>query len=358
MKSTTLLFSTLLLPGILAMTGCNTGEASGTEQSAALASTPVPVETARPYRADISATYEATATIGSDADAPVVARVGGELVELLVEEGDRVKAGQLMARLDGERLRLEMLAAKASLAQSRREYERNVDLHRRGLVSTSMFEGLKYDLAAFEASFNLRKLNYEYSNIRAPISGVVSAREIKPGQNVKVGDVAFRITETTELLAYLQIPQSELPKFRVGHTAILRVASMPEQDFPASILRISPTIDTRSGTFRATVRIPNENNEIAPGMFGNFTIAYEKHENALLLPAVALLDEDSQPTVYVVSDGQVVRRNIETGIVANGSIEVLGGLTESDQVVVTGQTGLRDGSKVLASNISTESFIG
>jgi membrane fusion protein (multidrug efflux system) len=242
-----------------------------------------------------------------------------------------------------------MLAAKADLERISREYKRNIDLHERGLISTSLIEGLKFDLAALQASYKLKQLNYDYSNIRAPIAGVVATREIKPGQNVSAGDVTFRITETTELLAYLQIPQVELPKFKAGCRATLAVASMPGVEFEAMITRISPTIDARSGTFRATVQIQNPSGMLAPGMFGRFTIAYEQHANALLIPAVALLDEEDQPTVYVVSDGVVNRRVVETGIEADGGIEILDGLDENEQVVVAGHGGLRTGTRVLAS---------
>jgi membrane fusion protein (multidrug efflux system) len=358
MKTTTALVLVLAMAANVALTGCGVGEASITDEDAIQAATPVPVEIAYPYRSDIYASYEATAAIASDADAPVVARVAGELVALLVEEGDTVETGQVLARLDGERLRLEMLAAKANLSKARKEYQRNINLHERGLISASMFEGLKYELAALEASYELAALNYDYSNIRAPISGIVSAREIKPGQNINVNDVAFRITDTTELVSYLQIPQSQLPKFRAGQTATLQVASMPGVEFPASIVRISPTIDTRNGTFRATAIIENKNRELAPGMFGRFTIAYEKHSNALLVPADALLDEDEQSTVYVVNNGEVSRRFVETGIEADGKIEILGGLAENEQIVIIGHNGLRDGSKVLASSTLPDSFSG
>lgn len=358
MKTAKPVISLLAIAGFATLTGCGVGEASVADQAAITAATPVPVETAHPYRSDIYATYEATATITSDADAPVVARVSGELVELLVEEGDTVEAGQVLARLDGRRLRLEMLAAEANLVRARKEYERNIDLHERGLISASMFEGLKFDLAALEANYKLKRLNYDYSNIRATIAGIVSAREIKPGQNVNAGDVTFRITETTELLAHLQIPQSQLSKFRAGHAATLEVAAMPDTEFQASIIRISPTVDARSGTFRATVLIQNKDGDLAPGMFGRFTIAYEEHADALVIPAVALLDDDEQTTVYVVSDGEVVRRAVETGIEADGRIEILEGLSENEQVVVVGHGGLHDGSRVLASNTLPDSSSG
>ncbi len=358
MKTSTTVLTTLTFASLVTLSGCETGVASVNDAETIRAATPVPVEVAQPARLDIYATYDATATITSDADAPVIARVAGEVVELLVEEGDVVEAGQVLARLDGERLRLEMLAAKANLEQARKEYKRNVDLHKRGLISTSMFEGLQYDLEALEATFELKALNYDYSKIRATISGVVSAREIKPGQNVAVNDVTFRITDTTELVAYLQIPQAQLPKFQAGHSATLKVASMPDTDFPASIARISPTIDTRNGTFRATAVIDNSAHRLAPGMFGRFTISYEKHEGALVIPAAALLDEDDLTSVYVVNDGEVVRRIVETGIETDGKIEILGGLGENESIVVVGHSGLRDGSKVLASNDFQDSFSG
>jgi membrane fusion protein (multidrug efflux system) len=347
-----------ILAGSALISGCGTGEASVSDAETILAATPVPVETGLPSRSDIYATYAATASIASDADAPVTARVSGEVVELLVEEGDRVEAGQALARLDGRRLKLEMLAAKANLERAKKEYVRNTDLYQRGLVSAAMFEGLEFDLRSLEATYDLKRLNYDYSNLRATISGVVSSREIKPGENLNIGQVAFRITETKELIASLKIPQAELSKFHVGDTASLEVASMPGQRFTATIDRISPTIDTRNGTFRATAIIENSNGYLAPGMFGRFTIAYEMHANALLVPTQSVLDEDDASTVYVVHDGEVVRRNVTTGIENDGRIEILSGLQDDDEIVIVGHSGLRDGSKVLASVAAVERYTG
>ena len=358
MKATTTIIATISLTASALLSGCGTGEAAVSSEESILAATPVTVEVAQPFRADIYATYEATATITSDADAPVVARATGEVVEILVEEGDRVTKGQVLARLDGERLELEMLAAKANLKQASTEYERNIDLHERGLIAASTFDALQYDLEELEATYELKKLAYDYSNIRAPISGVVSSRDIKLGQHLSNNDSAFRITDTAELIAHLQIPQSELSKFAAGNAASIEVASMPDEGFTATIARISPTIDTRNGTFRATALISNAEGNLAPGMFGHFTISYEQHTDALVIPAEALIDEDDENTVYIVDDGEVIRRNVKIGIAADGNIEILDGLNENDVIVVVGHSGLRNGSKVLASNANPDSFTG
>jgi membrane fusion protein (multidrug efflux system) len=358
MKATNLITTVVAVGSLTVLSGCVIGEASNADVDEIRATTPVPVEVALPVRGDIYATYHATTTITSDADAPVLARVPGEVVRLLVEEGATVRQGQVLAILDGERLRLEMLAAGANLQQARKEFARYSDLAQRGLVSVSMFDGLKYDVDALQATYDLKKLNYDYSEIRAPIDGVVSVRNIKLGQNIGANNVAFRITDPTRLVAYLQIPQSELAKFSAGHNARLRVDSMPDTEFDATIARISPTIDVRNGTFRATAFVDNNDGHLVPGMFARFTIAYEKHAGALIIPDAAIVEEDDELTVYVVASGAVARRIVTTGIATDGQVEVLSGLADDDQIVVVGQSGLRDGSRILASSQSPDSYSG
>lgn len=340
------LLVTAILPMIL--TACGTGEATVASENADNAAVPLPVEVSQPSIGNIAATYQTTTTIASDAEAPVLARVDGEIVEFVVEEGEQVEKGQVLARLDGEKLRLEMLQAKTNLQKTSSEYQRLLQLSRKGLVSASSYEGLKYDIDALTALYEMRRLNYSYTTIRAPISGVVSSRDIKVGQHVTASDALFKITDTSRLVAYLRIPQTELEKFSVGHTANLSIDAMPETMFAATIVRISPTIDINTGTFRATANIDNSLGLVAPGMFGRFSIAYEQHADALTIPAAALVVEDGVNVVYVVEDGSAVRKIIETGIESEGTVEVLSGLDEHDQIVVIGQGSLRHGSRVLA----------
>ncbi len=346
----------LLVSSLAVLAGCGVGEASVAEADDT--ATPVPVEVGYPVRGEIFATYDATTTIASEGDAPVLARVPGEVVEIVVEEGEWVTQGQVLARLDGDRLRLEMLSARANLEKAEAELARNTDLVERGLISEAMFDGLQFDVDALRALYELRQLDYGYTEIRATIDGYVSNRSIKRGQTVAVNQETFRITNTNELVAYLQIPQTELAKFAVGHDAVLAVDSMPMSEFEGEIIRLSPTIDTRNGTFRATVLIDNADGNLAPGMFARFTIAWERHENAMLIPNDAIVREDEQTLVYVVADGTVERRIIETGIESDGQVEVLGGLGDDEQVVFVGHSALRDGSRVLASIDETERFAG
>lgn len=345
---------TLLVSAILS--GCGVGEASVADVSEA--ALPIPVEVARPERLDIYATYESTATIESDRVASALARVPGEVVEILAEEGQRVAAGDILARLDGERLRLEMLAARADLDRARDEYARHEDMHARGLISASMYEGMQYDVEALEAVYKLAALNFDYSTIRAPIAGVVTSRNIKPGQTLSTNQKAFDIADTSELVAYLQIPQGELAKISAGDKAMISVDALPDVPFYSNIKRISPTIDKSNGTFRATAVIDNAIGLLAPGMFGRFTVAYEKHEQALTIPLQAVVEEDDERFVYVVKNDEVERRRVELGIEYRNDVEILDGIGANEQVVVVGQSSLRDGARVLAQAPAADRYTG
>jgi membrane fusion protein (multidrug efflux system) len=331
--------------GALVLTGCGTGQAS----TPAVAGTPLPVEVVFPRVSEIYASYHTTTNLTADGDAPVLARVGGEVIEILVEEGDLVGEGQILARLDGDRLRLEMNEARAKYEKTSREYDRYLNLHARGLVSSAALDEMKYSRDAQRAGFELKKLEYEYSRIRTPIAGVVSSRDIKLGQNLSVNDTAFRVTDTSKLVAHLKIPQSEMAKITAGDLATISVDAVTDRTFEAFIARVSPTIDMKNGTFRATAYVDNDEGLLAPGMFGRFDIAYEKHEDAITIPVEAVVEEDNQFVVYVVDDGEAVRQIVTTGIEDDGVVEILSGISEFDQVVVTGQGSLRNGSRVLAS---------
>jgi len=343
-----LFLATLLASGAGLVVACGSGEASMATGIAATTGAPLPVEVVAPMKTAIQATYHTAATIAADADAAVLSRVEGEVIEILVEEGDAVAAGQALARVDGERLRLELVKAKVQLQKAQRERSRLVGLHERGLVSAASYEGMSFDVQALRAAYELIRLQHSYTSIRAPIPGIVAVREIKLGQHLTVNDKTFRITDSNRLLAHLGIPQSELAKIKPGQDIGIRVDAMPEQVFVAKIARISPTIDIRNGTFRATAIIANESGLLVPGMFGRFDIAYETHEDALTLPAAAVIEEDGQTVVYIVDKGAASRRVIETGIRNRDLVEILHGIDEDDLIIVSGQTGLQDGSLVLA----------
>jgi membrane fusion protein (multidrug efflux system) len=308
--------------------------------------TAIPVEVAGLERGDVAALYTGTASLETDADALVVAKVGGEVVELLAEEGDRVTEGQVLARLDGDRLRLEMERARANLRKLEQEYNRNVQLFEKGLVSSGAFEDLKFELEALKAVYRLAQLEYDYTQIRAPIDGVVSERHIKLGNTITQNSPAFRVTALDPLIAYLHIPEREFRRLESGQAAELRLDAIPGRRFNARVQRVSPVVDPTTGTFKVTMEVPDPEGQLKPGMFGRFNIVWDSRSDVLLVPRVAIVDDDISDSVFVIINGKVERRSVLTGYASGDRVEIVEGLEGDEEIVVVGQSGLRDGSRV------------
>jgi membrane fusion protein (multidrug efflux system) len=309
-------------------------------------SAPIPVEVAVPIRGDILAVYSGTAPIEAFAEADVIAKVEGEVREVLVEEGDDVEEGQILARLDGDRLRLELNESQARLRKMQRDFERNKELREKGLLSEGDFEKLRYDLEALQAAFNLARLELDYTQIRAPITGVVSERYIKLGKTIGVGESAFRVTSFDPLVAYMHVPEREYRRIGAGQPVQIGVDALAGEKIYASVTRISPVVDPATGTFKITIEIRDAERRIKPGMFGRMNIVYDQHVDVLQVPRSAVIDELGAEFVYIVEDDKAVKRFVRTGYGDAGMLEIVEGLGESDKVVVVGQTGLRNDALV------------
>lgn len=330
-----------LLPLVQA---CGVGEAGAVPHEQPAAS--VPVVTARATRGDAYAFHAGTVTLEADSEAAVVAKVAGEVRDVLVQEGQTVTAGQVLARLDRDRLSLSMEQARADLRKLQQEYRRNVLLHEKGLVSEGAFENLRYDLEALDADYQLAKLELEYTEIRSPIDGVISAKLTMPGNSVRQGEAVFQISDSTTLLAKLHVPQRELFQFEQGQQAELAFDALPGAVYSAHVLRISPRIDASTGTVKVTLAVSDPERALLPGMFARARIVYEVRQDTLLIPADAVLAEDAEPSVFVVEDGIARRRPVTTGLGSGARIEITSGLKGTEDIVILGQLGLRDGSAV------------
>jgi len=312
--------------------------------------TPIPVETGVPIRGDILAVYAGTAAIEALAEADVIAKVSGEIREILVEEGDDVSRGQILARLDGDKLRLELDQSKANLRKLQRDYERNIELKEKGLISTGDFDKIRYEMEALDASFNLASLELNYTKIRAPIAGVISQRFVKIGNTVSVGDAMFMVTSFDPLVAYLHVPEREYRQIAKGQAVTVEIDALQGQQVLATVTRISPIVDPETGTFKITIEISAEAKRIKPGMFGRIGIVYDTHENVLQIPRSAILEENGRKSVFVVKENKAVRLDVQTGYSQSGMVEIVDGLGDGDRVVTTGQNGLKEDAVVTVIN--------
>jgi membrane fusion protein (multidrug efflux system) len=305
----------------------------------------VPVEVARAARKPISATYAGTANLEAPDEAQVVAKTSGVVIQLLAEEGDPVRAGQVLARIDGDRVRLEAAKQLALVRKLENNYRRSRELADRKLVSAESSDQIKYDLESARASYDLARLELSHSQIVAPISGVVAQRMAKVGNLVALNAPVFRIVNNAHLEGVLNAPEREMGRLRAGLPLRMVVDAVPGKVFAGKVDRIAPVMDSASGTFRVVCAF-DDAPELRPGMFGRIEVVYDQRQDALTVPRVALLEDEGEPAVYVVQGKKARRTAVQLGY-TNGEIaEIRAGLKEGDQVVTAGKVAIRDGTEI------------
>jgi membrane fusion protein, multidrug efflux system len=369
---------------LLASCGKSNGEAKADETAA---DTSVPVEVAPVSRRSISASYSGTATLEPESEAQVAAKISGVLLKLMVEEGDQVKAGQVLARLDDENPRLNLAKAKASLDKLENDYRRSREMFERKLLSVEQNDKIRYDLETQRATYELARLELSYTNIVAPISGVISRRLVKVGNFIQVNQALFQIDNFDPLLAVLNVPERELNTLRADQVVSMRVDSIPDHAFDGRIQRISPVVDSATGTFRVTCEFRDDSGRLKSGMFGRLEVIYAQHQDVPTIPRAALVEEDGETAVFVVISGAdaaaadkaakktsateataeadkakqkaepgkdvppipawvAKRRLIKVGYGDAEYVEVLDGLSEGDRLITLGRSAVRDGTAV------------
>ena len=305
----------------------------------------VPVEVARASRRAIAASYTGTANLEAPGEAQVVAKTSGVMVQLLAEEGDQVRAGQVLARIDGDRVRLEAQRQLAIVNKLENNYRRARELEASKLVSAEASDQIKYDLASARAAYELAKLELSYTNIVAPISGVVAERMVKPGNLIALNAPVFRIVNNAHLEGVLNAPEREMARLKAGLPLRMVVDAVPGKVFIGKVDRVAPVMDSASGTFRVVCAFDNAP-ELRPGMFGRIEVVYDQRKDALTVPRVALLEDEGEPAVYVVKDKLARRTPVQLGATTGAFAESRAGLKDGARVVTAGTVAIRDGTEV------------
>ncbi len=315
----------------------------------------VPVEIATARRAPVTQAFRGTASLEAVAVSEVVSKSTGVVLNVLVEEGDTVKKGQVLAKMESDRQRLSLAQAKADLAKLESDYERAQKMFNRKLIANEAFDQSRFGLETQRAIVAMQQLELSYTQIRAPISGVVSLRLVKEGNLVQQNQGLFRIDDFDPLEAVVAVPEREMQVIKAGQPVKMLVDAVPGVPFDGVVARVSPVVDASSGTFRVVTHFRDEQGRLRSGMFGRLSIIFDVRDDVLVVPRQALLAEDQDAAVYQIdSDGVARRQSVTLGHVGDGMAEIRAGLDSGAIVVTLGQSGLREGTKVQVLNPPAE----
>ncbi len=334
----------------MALAACNGGSGDAEAKTADKDKPePVPVEVAAAQVRPVTASYTGAAPLEARGESQVIAKTSGVALNVLVEEGDLVRAGQTLVRLDSSRAQLQAAQTAAQMHKLQNQYARSQKLAEQKLVSAADNDQIRFDLENARAANRLANLELSYANVKAPISGVVASRSIKTGNFVQINTPIMRIVDVSKLEAVLNVPERELATLKPGLPVELQVDALPGKTFSGTIDRIAPVVDSGSGTFRVIAAFDGgdqQSGRLQPGMFGRVRIVYDQRAEALVVPRLALLDDEANPAVFRVREGRVARVPVKLGFLDGQWAEIREGLALGDKVVIAGKTALRDGSVV------------
>ena len=306
----------------------------------------VPVEVQTLELGAIEAVLRFSTNLEAESEVQVFSQAARRVTDLLVEEGDRVRKGDVLVRLQDEEQKSAIARTESQLEKARREYERQQNLFSKELISEQAMNDATYEVEQLELALEDNRRELSYTEVRAPISGTVTSRLVNLGDTITINQHLFDLVDFDTIVARIFVPEKDLNRLELGQTARLFSQAL-DGSKNGEVIRISPIVDPRSGTVKVTVGIPR-NQSLRPGQYVEVELVVATREDALLVPKRALIFDDTQVFVYRLDDEMRVERlEIEPQLEDRQNVVPSGEtLAANDRVVIAGQAGLKDGSKV------------
>ncbi len=287
-----------------------------------------------------SGTIEAVQSI------PLSFRTAGTVEQVLVDVGDAVKKGQLLATLEKEDFENMYDIAKSKYQQASDAYERLKSLHANGSIPEIKWIEMETNLEQAKASLGLSKNNLDKCLLKAPINGFIGKKNIEPGMSgLNLTTAAFEIVEISSVNIKIAVPENEIGKMKKGIKAQIRVAALNDKIFDGTMANISPVADAFSRTYNVKIAVKNSEFELKPGMVCEVKLNIKSEKEIVYAPYQSVtMDSQGNAFVFLLAQNKktVKKQIVKTGDYKDNSIEILSGLLQGQFIVVEGKEKLSD----------------
>ena len=299
------------------------------------------VATVLPTRGQAAEVVYATGVVEPRVWAQVTPLVRERIIEYDDREGETVRAGDVLARLNSREAETVAAELQARLQLARDDQQRLAMLAESRAASQQELDRARSEVVRLEAMVAGQAARLENYVLRAPIDGVVLRRDGEMGEIAEPGAVLFWVGRPKPLVVIAEVNEEDIPLVAVGQRALLRSDAFPARSLEAVVDNITPKGDPLTRTYRVRFRLPDDT-PLMIGMSVDVNVVTRVSEGALLLPSLAVRDD----AVFVVQDGVAHRRPIEVGIRGMQAVEVVAGIPEDARVVSPYPEGLADGARV------------
>ena len=278
--------------------------------------------------------------------------VDGRIVEIAFEEGQPVKKGALLFRLDDAIYRAQLREATVHLELSKRNYERARKLNKKGFSSSENLDKTFSEMQVDEATVALNKAQLDKLRIVAPFNGTIGLRNVSLGAFVESKRDLATLVSLDPIKFEFRVTARYYRFIKEGGKIRIHPDALPGEVFDGSIYAIAPTIDINGRSISVKARVSNPGRRLRPGMFGRVSLLVENRERALVVPESAIVQRGDKQYVYRIDNGTANLAEVTLGLRQTGKVEIISGLSAGDSVVTAGQVKLRPGAKVKIATFS------
>jgi membrane fusion protein (multidrug efflux system) len=306
----------------------------------------VPVEVALARKATSTDDLWAVGSLRSDESVQVSSELTGRIAEITFREGDQVKEGTVLVKLDDALATAEVADAKARLDLAQANFERAQSLSRSGSGTDRAFDEATSALGTARAALQLAQTRLAKLSISAPFDGRVGLREVSVGAYATPGAAMVNLEKIDQLKLDFRLPETVLSAVKVGQEVEVRVDAFRDKTFPGEVYAIDPHVDVNGRSLRVRARIANPEMALRPGLFARVIIKGLEEREVVRIPESAVVPSGTDKLVFSIVGGKAKENKVTTGRRRAGEVEVLTGIEEGTQVVISGQGRLRDGTSV------------
>lgn len=297
---------------------------------------------------DLSSDFIVNGTFEPIQELSLPSEVSGQIINVLVNEGDYVRVGQPLATVKKDAIEVDVTQAQNNLQNAIADNQRFENAFKTGGVTKQQVDQSRLQLKNARAAVEAQNIRVKNTNIKATISGIINKRNIEPGSVVAPGTPLFDIVNVSKLKLKVAVNENEIVNLKMGQNVKVLASVLPQDEFVGRITFIAPKADA-SLNFPVEIEVSN-NNKLRAGMYGTAVFSSSKDASTskplAVIPAVAFVNGVSSNKVFVVENNVAKLTDVVSGRVVGDYVEILSGLKEGATVVTSGQINLTDGAKV------------
>lgn len=310
----------------------------------------VNVEAYKVVEKQLTMNYDANGVFLANKQLDFSSEISGRIVDILVEEGDFVKEGQVMATIKSDKLSVELANAQEVYNKALKDKERFENSFKNGGVTQQQLDQAKLALENASAQLEQAKIKYNDTKIKASITGYVNKRYIEPGTYASPGTPLFELVDISKLKLKVAVNESQVANIKVGETVKVKASILPDKEFTGKVSFVAYKAD-QSLNFPIEVEVDNNNTvNLKAGMYGTVEFNYNEGDKKLIIPRTAFVGSVNNNKVFIIENGIAKMKDVVSGRILGEEVEVLKGLKTNDIVVTTGQINLTDGTNVTILN--------